>query len=418
MLNNVYVPNNSAGEPAKELHLPVGIDPSKQSCGVAIIHPEAGNDVVLKSFEIDNRSLDGAMALKREAETIAQGFGTEPIYIIEATNVFWRPPFSYLKRSGRPVHTVCSPQTYANRKTKMRKTQTDKIDAKFIAKLHKQGQSHPTKFPEEPLMSLRELTRLHSFLCDLRGSIHNRQAMICFRIHPESASRLSDLFGKTAQTLMEKELVHPETLSQISLNRLTRVLKKASHGRFGEEKASELKESAAKSFGMPEAKFGLSRCLKALAQSARHLDQIINPLEEVIEEFLSKVPQQLETLPGLGAIGAAHFVSELGDPKDFKNADQVVAWFGLDPILRQSGKNPGSGHHISEAGSSHGRKALFIATTEFVCHVEKAKRKCLRLVKHQGKHHINALTIITADVAKICFAMYGDNKPFDESGYN
>ena len=123
-------------------------------------------------------------------------------------------------------------------------------------------------------------------------------------------------------------------------------------------------------------------------------------------------------LPGLGAIGAAYFVSELGDPKDFKNADQVVAWFGLDRVVRQSGKNPGLGHHISKAGSSYGRRALFIATTEFVCYVEKAKRKYLRLVKHQGRRHIDALTVITADVAKICSAMYRDNKPFDESRYN
>jgi len=105
VLKNVYVPNNSPGEPAKKLHLPVGIDPSKQSCGVAMIHPEAGNDVVLKSFEIDNCSLDDAMALQRGAETIAQGFGSEPIHIIEATNVFWRPLFSYLN----PALTVRFP---------------------------------------------------------------------------------------------------------------------------------------------------------------------------------------------------------------------------------------------------------------------------------------------------------------------
>ena len=155
----------------KEHYLPVAIDPGKNICGVVIMHPEANNHSILKSLEIENCSLKDTEALIREAEEVADESGCRPVFIFEATSILWRPLFAYLQSSGYLCHTVSGSQTNSSRKTKTRKTQTDEIDAIQIAKLYKQGHSHPTKILSEPLMSIRELTRLYSFLLDIRANI-------------------------------------------------------------------------------------------------------------------------------------------------------------------------------------------------------------------------------------------------------
>ena len=84
----------------KEKYLPVGIDPGKDICGVVMLHPDSGNDTVLSSLFMDNCSFEDADALIERAEKVANSFGLKPIFVIEATNILWRPLFSYLKSSG------------------------------------------------------------------------------------------------------------------------------------------------------------------------------------------------------------------------------------------------------------------------------------------------------------------------------
>jgi len=399
----------------KEHYLPVAIDPGKKNCGVVIMHPEANNHSIIKSLEIENCSLKDAEALVREAEETADNFACKPVFIFEATSILWRPLFAYLEDSGYLCHTVSASQTNSSRKTKMRKTQTDEIDATQIAKLYKQGNSHPTKIPPEPLMSMREMTRLYSFLLDIRGNLYNRVKTLSFQLFPELESCFSGLFIKTTKALMEKELVNPAILSKIRVDKLVNILKKASRGRFSLSKAKELKEKASSSFGMKRGTPGFSYGLSLLVLLANFINSLLVPLKEKIGSLLVTVPQQLTTFPGLDIIGAATFISELGNPADFSNKDQVIAWFGLDVVWRISAGR-GRGWHISKAGTPYGRRWLYFTAGEFVRFFPPAKAKYLRLRK--TCLHKKALLAIAADCAEILFAMYRDNTCFNPGLYH
>ena len=158
--------------------LVVGIDPHKNSLVFCITHP--GRDEVLSKLLVKNPSLDRAKKLLGHIYNLAYSLGTKPVFVIEQTNVFWRPIFSFLKRYGAEVETVNSYQTKNLRKTLMRKTKTDVIDAKLICDLYKQGKSHKTEFSKEPLFSLRELTRLYKFLVDIKAMVSNRIQVYLF----------------------------------------------------------------------------------------------------------------------------------------------------------------------------------------------------------------------------------------------
>ena len=178
----------------KQNFFPIGIDPHEDTSGVCILKPDG---TILSLFSIKNCSKLDTDSLIKQVNKFAKKL--KPIFIIETTNVFWRPLFSYLKRKGYPVETVNSFQTKSSRGTRMRKTKTDLIDAKHIAELYLQGKSHPTKFPDEPLMSLRELTRLNKSLIEIKASLLNRICGYLFQVFPE----FWNLISKTSLALLQ-----------------------------------------------------------------------------------------------------------------------------------------------------------------------------------------------------------------------
>ena len=398
----------------KKKYLPVGIDPGRDVCGVSILHPNC--DDVISTFKIKNVSFPHAEKLIEESVRIAYEHGVEePIFVLEATNVFWRPLFSYLTRRGFPCHTVCAKQTKYSRGTRMRKTKTDEIDAVHIAKLFKAGESHPTRFPPEPIMNLRELTRTYTFLTDMRVMSLNRIGVILFETFPEFCRIFSTPFIRTALNLMKKRMVHPGNLKEASIEELALTLSKTSKGKLGREKAEELIQGAMSTFGIPEAHKAFSQALSSFATLAEDIERTLKSLEEIISEELEKVPQKLLTIPGMGPVSVASFIGELGEPSQFQSINQVVAWFGLDPAIKQSGSNEGTGKHISKAGTKYGRRTMWLAARSFVRSFDKAGKKYQRLL--EKRHWIDALTIIAADLVKICYAMYRDGTVFDKSKY-
>lgn len=120
------------------------------------------------------------------------------------------------------------------------------------------------------------------------------------------------------------------------------------------------------------------------------------------------MPQKFSTLKGLGSVGAASFISELGSPDKFSNANDALAWFGLDPSISQSGKSKGTGRHISKSGTKYGRETMFLAAGSCLMHNPELKAR-YRQLKAKGKKPREAKTILAADLVKILYAMYRDN---------
>lgn len=69
------------------------------------------------------------------------------------------------------------------------------------------------------------------------------------QIFPEFASCFTNVFGRTAIEVLQA-YPDPEELAYCDLEELSEVIVKASRGRFGFEKARELKDRAANTFGI------------------------------------------------------------------------------------------------------------------------------------------------------------------------
>ena len=71
--------------------------------------------------------------------------------------------------------------------------------------------------------------------------------------------------------------------------------------------------------------------------------------------------QLLQTVPGIGPYVAASIVGEIQDIHRFTVAKELIAFAGLDPKIRQSGKALNSTGRLTKRGSSYLRRSLFIA---------------------------------------------------------
>ena len=67
------------------------------------------------------------------------------------------------------------------------------------------------------------------------------------------------------------------------------------------------------------------------------------------------------SIPGIAAYSASVIFAEIGDFMKFPKAKKLVAFFGLDPSVRQSGKFSGTENHISKRGSKYLRATLSMA---------------------------------------------------------
>jgi transposase len=406
-------------EPLEDrLYLPCGVDPHGDICGVVFAHPYPQRKEILTQRIIRNNHLEDMLWLIETGDRLARSFQATPIYVFESTNVFWRAQRNFLHRAGYATATVCGRQTKHARDTVTRKAKNDLKDAYNITKVFKQGESHATRVLPEPLASLREYCRLHQFLTSYSVAIQNRMHVIRYQIHPEFDAHFSKSVCATTLALMEGELVHPQHLLNCDLEQLTALIRHASRGKLGRERAAALQRSAQFTFPPPYAVAGLSFSLKLLSQAYHHLHtQLLPPLLARIQDTLAAddfpIAHHLDEIPYFGPLVIGTFLGELGLPQWFHSVDSVVAWFGLDPAVSRSADKPTGQTHLTKRGSKYGRRMMWLVGRNWSRFVAPGRQLFLKALRQHKRPYDAAVCVVGAKLTRIAFAMVRDRSHFD-----
>ena len=150
---------------------------------------------------------------------------------------------------------------------------------------------------------------------------------------------------------------------ELSTEELTNLLTKASKGRFGNEKAQEIKESAKNSFGVSFAKQTFSFQIKQIINQISFIESQLKELDNEISNMLKELNSEITTITGIGDVLGACILSEIGDISRFEKASQLVAFAGLDVAVKQSGEFTGTEMKITKRGSPYLRRAIWLAAT-------------------------------------------------------
>ena len=384
----------------------VGIDIGKNHHEASIVSPEGKQIGRSLRFATTHKGADSLMSF------IFKNIGNSPcVFGMEATGHYWYPIYSFLKAKGYTICVINPIQSDSLRKMYIRQTKNDSIDSFLIAKVIRFGQFGTTSMADENILAMRQLCRYRDSVISSRTEIKLRIGTIMEQIFPEYEKQFSSLWVSTSMGILEKYLT-PENIENAPIDELFEIIKDKSHNRLTKAKAISIKEAAADTFGIKIAQDAFSFQLKQLIDRMNFLDKQIEALDCQILEYYEKFDCYLHTIPGIGIIGAATILAEIGDISRFKNSSALVAFAGIDPTVRQSGEFNSTHNHMSKRGSPYLRHAIFLAATTCSFH-NSPLNAYYKKKRDQGKHHLTATGAVARKLTTVIYAVLRDSKPYE-----
>lgn len=384
----------------------VGIDIGKNHHEASIVSPEGKQIGRSLRFATTHKGADSLMSF------IFKNIGNSPcVFGMEATGHYWYPIYSFLKAKGYTIYVINPIPSDSLRKMYIRQTKNDSIDSFLIAEVIRFGQFGTTSMADENILAMRQLCRYRDSVISSRTEIKLRIGTIMEQIFPEYEKQFSSLWVSTSMGILEKYLT-PENIENAPIDELFEIIKDKSHNKLTMKKAISIREAAADTFGIKIAQDAFSFQLKQLIDRMNFLDKQIEALDCQILEYYEKFDCYLHTIPGIGMIGAATILAEIGDISRFKNSSSLIAFAGIDPTVRQSGEFNSTHNHMSKRGSPYLRHAIFLAATTCSFH-NSPLNAYYKKKRDQGKHHLTATGAVARKLTTVIYAVLRDSKPYE-----
>lgn len=283
---------------------------------------------------------------------------------------------------------------------------TDKKDSKWIADMFKHGLVEPSFMPPADIRQLRDLMRYRNKLVNVRTSEKNRFQNSLTVSNVQIASVVSDVFGKTSQSILKLTLDNPN----LTLNDITPLM----HGRL---KATplEILKSINGSFDESQSS-KMSVCLK-------HYDSINECIEEIEQQVLkltvkySTEVNLLLSIPGIKETSAIFIIAEIGTNMNaFIDDKHLASWAGLTPRCKESAGKKQS-VRIIKAGQ-------YIKPLLVECALNAIKDKSCPYIKaryesiKRRRGHKKAIIAIARFLLTCAFHILNNKMPFDSGRFD
>ena len=252
---------------------------------------------------------------------------------MESTGKYWIPVFNILEEKCKCI--ITHPKYVRTIKGK----KTDKKDSIWIADMFKHGLVEPSFIPPADIRQLRDLVRYRNKLVNIRSGEKNRFQNSLTMSNVQIANVVTDVFGKTSQSILKLMLSNPN----LTLDDITPLLRK------------NLKSSPEEILKSIKGNFDESQSSK-MNIVLKHYDSInecINELEEQILKLAFKYSTEINlllTVPGIKEISAIFIIAEIGtNMNTFIDDKHLCSWAGLTPRCNESAKKKKS-VRITKAG--------------------------------------------------------------------
>ena len=386
----------------------VGIDVAKDKHDCFILSSEG--EILANVFTIANNR-DGFETLLQTIRSCTSP--TDNIKVgLEATGHYSYNILGFLLNKGLATYVINPLHTNLYRKSlSLRKTKTDRIDARTIAAMlmsdvDLKSYSASAYHNEE----LKSLTRYRFNKVQERAALKQSVSRLVNILFPELEALVPTLHMTSVYAILN-EFPGSRQIADAHLTHFKTVLSDASRGRYGREKAVEIREAARRSIGsaMPAKSLELRHTIRLI----RELDQEIEDVEDAIQTILVEMAPPILTIPGMGYRMGAMILAEIGDFSRFDSPDKMLAYAGLSPSTYESGKLKATGAyaHMEKRGSRYLRYALFNAA-KCVCQWEPSFSAYLAKKRAEGKHYNVAISHAVKKLVRLIFALQTSGKAF------
>jgi transposase len=341
--------------------------------------------------------------------------GPEPVELVvmESSGHYWMPLAAHLRQSGVPVAVVNPLAARYFAKSRLARTKSDPADARSLAEMAMRD----TPQARDPLAGV-ELRQAARFAMTLVAE----QAKLCQRLYrlvelsfPELRELFEDPTCRTARAVLR---VAPTAAA--AARRRTATLANANGGpgrrRLGQAKAERLRELAADSIAVPELDAEASFEIGLLLDQFDLLERQIDAAEQRVASLLDgELARRLQTIPGVGPAITATLIAEIGDIARFDDFDELLAFAGVHPAERSSGRkgaNPETSWHMSKAGNAYLRSAAYRMAVVGLQHNPVIAAHYARK-RAAGKSSMNALGHCMRKALGIVWGVWRNGRDFD-----
>jgi transposase len=343
----------------------------------------------------------------------------EPVGVVamESSGHYWMPLAAHLRDRGMSVRVVNPLAAKYFAKSRLGRTKSDPADARCLAEMA----MHGPPAGHDPLVGveLRQSARFAMMLVTEQARVCQRLVRLVELGFPELGELFDDPVCRTGREVLR---IAPTAAAARRKRAGTLARANAGPGRraLGRRKAERLKAAVATTIAVPELEAEMAFEIGLLLDQYDLLEEHIAEADARLATLLdSDLARRLQTIPGVGPSTCAALIAEIGDIERFERADQLLAYAGVHPAERSSGKkgaDPETSWHMSKAGNAHLRAAAYrIALVGIGCNpVIKAHYARKRAA---GKSKKNALGHCMSKALNIVWGVWRNGQDFDP-GWN
>ena len=375
----------------------VGIDVAKDKHDCFICSSEG--EIIHDVFTIPN-NMEGFDALLHEIKSSSSDLGKVKVGL-EATGHYSCNILNYLMKHSLTTVVINPLHTNAFRKAvSIRKTKTDKVDARVIAGML---MSDAGLKPYSDILyhneDLKSLVRYKIDRVFERSRLKTSLSRLVNVLFPELENLVSTIHSRAIYSLLD-EFPGASHIASANLKHLTHLLVINSKGHFKADKAGDIRDHARKSIGSISAAKSLE--LRHTIKHIRQLDEEIDEIKAEIRKIMDNIDSPILSIPGIGYDLAAVIIAEIGDFSRFDNPDKILAYAGCSPTTYQSGQLYSSHARMEKHGSKYLRWALLQAA-KHVCFWDKTFCDYLSRKRSEGKHYNVAISHAAKKLLRVIF---------------
>lgn len=404
-----------------------GIDVGKNFSEMCILSP---NNEIYHRIKIYHDSIDSikkAIGLLQKAE---KDFAIRPVVVLESTGHYHKILFHYLSDSGFEVSIINPIQSDSIKNIGIRKVKNDKFDAHKIALLYRFSFIKTTVVPDDVIDCLKSLCRQYYKLGDELTTYKNRLIGIIDQVMLNFTDVFQSVYSNTALAVLDRYPSPKQILKANKQTLISLIEKTSKKGLAWSTEKYELLVLKAKEFkDLSINNPGNLAILKVNISMVRTLQDaqkdILDAINEIIladsledNPVLAPIINLLCSIPGIGILTAATILAEVGDFSAFSSPNKLVAFFGIDPSVNQSGEFIGTRNKMSKRGSRLLRRVIFTTALANIRSKRNGDKTNPVLYEFYQKKCTNkpkkvALGAVMRKLVNIIFAVMRDKKPFE-----
>ncbi len=381
----------------------VGIDIAKLNHFASVVSSDG--EVLVEPFQFSN-DFEGFRCLS----FVLDKYDRDQLLIgLESTAHYGNNLVEFLVAKGYRFCVLNPILTSDTRKRNIRNVKTDKMDTFTIARTLMQGDHRLFEKQDLDFLHLKNLGRSRQDLMKKRTAAKIKLTSLVDQAFPELQYFFHGIHHKSVYALL-KEAQTPEAIASMHMTHLAHLLETASHGHFKKDKAQELRVLAQKSVGSNDNSISIQ--ITQSIEQIELLDRQIDDDEAGIEQIVKAMGSVIMTVPGIRYVEAGMILGEIGDVHRFSSYSKLLAFAGLDPTIRQSGKFTAKKTRMSKRGSRILRYALVYSAHNVVKNNETF-RKYYDLKCSQGRGHYAALGHCAGKLVRILYKLLSEDIPFN-----